>query len=503
MESHNIEQHLHQFELQQRDELGLNQQPIHWHDTGLQLTIPFDKSKHTVLFGGLTEAHDQLLLATLHRNGYLAQALPTPTVSALQRGKEFGNRGQCNPTYFTVGNLVHYLQNLRDQQGMSAQHIVENYIFITASTCGPCRFGMYATEYRKALRDAGFDNFRVMSFQTETPVDNEPLDFPVSKRLTLALVRAVVIGDVINAQGYRMRPYEQNEGDTDAAQAQAVSLISQAIRQKQSLGKALKQAKKRLNSVELNLLQAKPKVSIIGEFWAMTTEGEGNYRLQRFLESEGAECEVQPITAWLLYLIWAARASHAEATRAGQHSALLGYLEQRKLRLVESVLKGYFKHIAKCLGLEHYKLTDMDMLAKTSEEYYPTQLRGGEGHMEVGKLIQSFRDHKHHLVISVKPFGCMPSSGVSDGIQPLVTAHYPEANFLAIETSGDGAVNVYSRVQMALFRARKSAEAEYQATLQKFAVDEAQLKQKVERARYYPHFVAGTAANAVKGLATE
>ena len=37
----------------------------------------------------------------------------------------------------------------------------------------------------------------------------------------------------------------------------------------------------------------KPKVSIIGEFWAMTTEGDGNYQLQRFLESEGAEGDIQ------------------------------------------------------------------------------------------------------------------------------------------------------------------------------------------------------------------
>jgi predicted nucleotide-binding protein (sugar kinase/HSP70/actin superfamily) len=33
--------------------------------------------------------------------------------------------------------------------------------------CGPCRFGTYVTEYRKALRDAGFDGFRVMLFQQQ------------------------------------------------------------------------------------------------------------------------------------------------------------------------------------------------------------------------------------------------------------------------------------------------------------------------------------------------
>ena len=49
-----------------------------------------------------------------------------------------------------------------------------------------------------------------------------------------------------------------------------------------------------LAQVQVDRLQPKPKVAIIGEFWAMTTEGDGNYRLQRFLESEGAEVDIQP-----------------------------------------------------------------------------------------------------------------------------------------------------------------------------------------------------------------
>mgnify|MGYP002063503702 CR=1 FL=1 len=49
------------------------------------------------------------------------------------------------------------LCRLRDEEGLSAEHIVENFVFLTAGACGPCRFGMYVTEYRKALRDAGFE----------------------------------------------------------------------------------------------------------------------------------------------------------------------------------------------------------------------------------------------------------------------------------------------------------------------------------------------------------
>jgi predicted nucleotide-binding protein (sugar kinase/HSP70/actin superfamily) len=54
----------------------------------------------------------------------------------------------------------------------------------------------------------------------------------------------------------------------------------------------------------------------------------------------------------------------------------------------------------------------------------------------------------------------MPSSGVSDGVQALVTARYPQANFLSVETSGEGAANFYSRVQMALFKAKEAKSKE-------------------------------------------
>jgi predicted nucleotide-binding protein (sugar kinase/HSP70/actin superfamily) len=41
--------------------------------------------------------------------------------------------------------------------------------------------------------------------------------------------------------------------------------------------------------------------------------------------------------------------------------------------------------------------------------------------MEVGKLILNVVKSKATMTLSVKPFGCMPSSSVSDGVQSLIT----------------------------------------------------------------------------------
>ena len=76
----------------------------------------------TILFNGLTWKHDKLMKAVFEGSGYRCQDLPIPDVPAFQIGKQYGNNGQCNPTYFTVGNLVQYLQRL-EAQGLSRQEM--------------------------------------------------------------------------------------------------------------------------------------------------------------------------------------------------------------------------------------------------------------------------------------------------------------------------------------------------------------------------------------------
>ena len=69
-----------------------------------------------------------------------------------------------------------------------------------------------------------------------------------------------------------------------------------------------------------------------------------------------------------------------------------------------------------------------------------------------------------HMVLSLKPFGCMPSTQ-SDGAQSAVVAHYKDMIFLPIETSGEGEINAHSRVQMALGEAKVKAKREFSEAL--------------------------------------
>jgi len=506
-----IEEELRDFEAAERRRLGLADAEVErWHDPNPQTFERDQRRETTILVGGLTAAHDVLVQAALQGVGYRVEALDCPDTRALHLGKEFGNRGQCNPTYFTVGNLIKHLSHLRDVEGVSTRSIVEQYVFVTAGACGPCRFGTYATEYRKALRDAGFDGFRVFLFQQTGGLkqalgDGGGLDF--TPRVFLQLVKAFVAGDVLNAIGYRIRPYEVEPGATDAALEQSRQLLCDALRQRRSVVRALRRSRRLLADVDVNRLQLKPLVMIIGEFWAMTTEGEGNYRLQRFLEAEGAEVAVQPLTAWLLYLIWQARhdvgrrltLNRADGGRKGL-AGKYGRLLLCRLWVAERSLRLMFQWFARCIGLVRFQLADMQEIADLAQGHYDVELRGGEGHMEVGKLIECVQKNKAHLVISVKPFVCMPSSGVSDGIQAAVLARHPEAAFCAVETTGDGEVNFQSRVQMYLFKARQRARAEFDSALAERRLTAADARWRYARRRHSsldhpPHVVAGSASN--------
>ncbi len=481
----------------------LNQEATQWQDVPKEPITYAPKEETVMLVGGLTILQDKLIETALHSIGENFVALPNPDFESFQKGKAFGNRGQCNPTYFTVGNLVKYLQNLRDEKGIPAEEIVKKYVFVTAGGCGPCRFGMYITEYKKALRDAGFDGFRITSFEHNKGIfqesDEEDL-LNLTPKFFITLVKAIVIGDILNILGYKMRPYEVEAGAVDAAMDACRLHISQAFEEKRNFTKALWECRKILEQVPLNRLQPKAKVMVMGEFWAAMTEGDGNYNLHRFLEAEGAECIPQPVMNRLMLSIWEAEHKLTkQETLAVDTDKKVDFSTMKTrmlIKLAKIAVKTHFKMYAKAIGLHDYEIPDMEKLADIAKAYYTLDCEGGEGHLEVAHLIESVKDNLSHLTISVKPFGCMPSSAVSDGVQSLVTSRFPSANFLAIETSGEGAANFYSRVQMALFKAKQSAKEEFEALNMPENVPE-----KVNNYLYQPHNKqAGTAAKLVASL---
>jgi hypothetical protein len=116
------------------------------------------------------------------------------------------------------------------------------------------------------------------------------------------------------------------------------------------------------------------------------------------------------------------------------------------------------------LGGTAHRLVNQLELQRLGHPYYHSRARGGEGHLEIAKNIYYANHDLSHMVLSLKPFGCMPSTQ-SDGAQAAVVSHYPDMIYLPVETSGEGDINAYSRVQMGLGEAKAKCKHEFQHAL--------------------------------------
>ena len=504
MDRQEIEIRTKEYADQLRKEMGLDKKDVQHFEKPFERPWTKDqKDSTTVLFGGMTMAHDELALEAMRGLGYNLRLLPVPDNEALSVGKEFGNRGQCNPTYYTVGNLVKYLQELKEA---GEEDVEDRYVFVTAGACGPCRFGMYEAEYRKALRDSGFGNFRVLLFQQSGGLKQSAGDaaLELNAKFAITLVKSIMVGDMINDLGYKIRPYEVKQGETDQVIEEAKKVMGDCLREGRSIFRGLRKVRKMFGTIKVDYTRVKPKVKITGEFWAQTTEGDGNYHMFRYLEAEGAEVMVEPIGTWIEYLIFSATHSFKEKMKLDPTKKKT----IRKLNFAKLVFQNWYNLYRWTLGFKTDSLPNQEKLAEYAKAYYNTHLKGGEGHLEIGKNIMVAKEKHAQMVISLKPFGCMPST-MSDGVQSKVVADYKDAIYIPIETSGDGEVNVKSRVQMKLYEAKMKARQEFKEVLEEHHVTVEQVKDYVAKHPKYSnsmwkvpqHHAISTAANLVAEVA--
>jgi predicted nucleotide-binding protein (sugar kinase/HSP70/actin superfamily) len=531
-------------------EYGVEAKPIEHFKRPLERT--FTKSERanvTILFGGLTWKHEKLIKGVLEGLGYNASEIPTPSKKAFQLGKEYGNNGQCNPTYFTVGNLVEYLQNL-EAKGLSKQEIIDNYVFFTAGACGPCRFGMYEAEYRLALRNSGFDGFRVLIFQQTGGLEQAEMEAGLEMNLDffLGIINAMNIGDILNDVAYQIRPFEVNDGETDKVLEECMDLMYERMKAKRYFNfngvmnklmkkvpgsdyitrlveqkmsdyylETVREIKNKFDSVKIDRTKVKPICKVTGEFWAQTTEGDGNFNMFPFLHREGAQLLVEPIATWILYMLHQAKNMYhdrkgiKEGEEAPKNYQVLKKFKAYKdykqtitvLTIAEKVFEKEYNRIRKEFNNLPHELASQLEMQRLGHPFYNSRVEGGEGHLEIAKNIYYVNKDLCHMVLSLKPFGCMPSTQ-SDGVQSAVTSMFKDMIFIPIETSGEGDINAHSRVQMALGEAKAKAKNEFKTCLDKTGYSLEEIKAYVSAHKeltkpFYvvPHTkgVVGVAAN--------
>ena len=479
---------------------------------------PFLESQRadtTVLFGTLTPKHEAFIRAVFRGAGYNCESLPVPTRRAHDTGKEFCNNGLCNPNYFTSGALIEYLRG-RVRAGASVEEVARRYLYFSAGGCGPCRFGMYEGEYRQALENAGFHGFRVLTFQSSRAIrdgsQHPGLQYTVN--FGVGMFNALNLGDALFDLTYQIRPYEIHRGETDRVMAECVNdaatfletrkhfeLIERVppwvarallrcvpVKNWASMAAKIRhhlygsdylalldRIRERLDSVDVDRTRVRPIVKITGEFFSALTEGDTNYNLFAFLENEGAEVWVESIVSLIQY--WLHQARLHNRRRRGLKSEADFWNKELLFGGCIRFWSRQYDRVRRRLGQLPHELPPQHELSRIAAPWYDPLTRGGEGHLEVAKSLYYSARRKAHLIISVKPFGCMPSTQ-SDGVMAAVCAQHPELLFLPVETSAEGEVHALSRVQMALGDARRRARSEFDVALASTGVE-------IERVRDY------------------
>ena len=478
---------------------------------------PFTRAERdqvTILFGGLHWRAERVIQGSMENLGYWAQVLPTATKEDLLAGRELADIGQCCPTSFTTGNLANFLRT--EAQRIGAAEVAKKYIYVTAGSCGACRFGQYHQSYELALRNAGLDSFRLFL------LDQGNLDqgaqegggLELNMPFTLGAVWAIVLTDVVQDMEYLTRPYEVKPGETERAVRESVEHLYEVFRRRPYRGrkwapllwhlgtdyfaKAMREVRRHFDCIEVDRTRVKPVVKITGEFYLQTVEGAPNYNIHRWLESEGAEVYPASITIWLDYLLRLAGQEfedHIGIERGAR-------VKFGAVRAAQALLNWTHRRMRRAMGGVPHEMPDQYELRGLAAPYYHSRLNGGEGDMLVGKALWAHRHKKAHMVCELSPYACMPNT-MSIGAMAGVIGKYPDLLYAPLEIKGDAEVHALSRCQMILTEAKKRAQREFEQALEKTGLTADDLRAasaqspELTRATWrLPRYgVAGTAAN--------
>ena len=482
---------------------------------------PFTRAERdqvTLLIGGLHWRAERMTQASLQNLGYNVEVLPTATREDLLTGRELADIGQCSPTSFTTGNLANVLRE--KTRAMGAEAVANKYVYATAGSCGACRFGQYHQSYELALRNLGLESFR-MFLMGQGAVDQGAAEgggLDINLPLSLGIVWAIVLSDVLQDFEYQTRPYEVNAGETARVVGEAVDYLFEAFRRMPHRGRkwsalawhlstnyfasAMREVRRRFDRVEVDRLRLRPLVKLTGEFYLQTVEGDPNYNIHRWLEAEGAEVYPAAITIWLDYLLRFAGQDFEDRIGIDRWARL----KMAGVRAGQGVLRWTYRRMRKAMGGVPHDLPDQYELRRLAAPYFHSRLSGGEGDMLVGKALWAYHKKKAHMICELSPYSCMPNT-MSIGAMAGVIGKHPDLLYAPLEVKGDAEVHALSRCQMILTEAKKRAQREYDDVLNGLGMTVDQLRSRVtpdmRRATYaIPRYgVAGTAANFARHLA--
>ena len=386
-----------------------------------QIKVPFTKEMkkdYTILIPQMAPIHFELIEAAVKSEGYHVELLRECTPHTVETGLKYVNNDACYPSILTTGQMIEALE--------SGKYDINKTALIMSQTGGGCRATNYIGFIRKALKDAGFANVPVISFNI-VGMEKMP-GFKITISLMEKLLKSVVYADLLQKMLTKNRAYEINKGETQKLFDQWLEKCKELTCH--STNKEFKQSiydiVNSFEEIQLDTSIEKPKVGIVGEV-LIKYHPFGNNFVADLLEKEGAEVILPDFMGFVKFMAThkitfntLLRTDKAKAKIFKMAIKLIDILEKDMKIALANSKKGY---MPPC-DIWHLENQVKDVLSIGNQT--------GEGWFLTAEMIE-YIEHGIPNIICVQPFACLPNHVVGKGVIKSIRQKYPEANISPVD----------------------------------------------------------------------
>ena len=381
-------------------------------------TKKMNDEKYTILCPQMAPIHFELIESAVKSCGYNFHVLKECTSHTVETGLKYVNNDACYPSILTTGQLIEALE--------SGKYDLNKTAVIMSQTGGGCRATNYIGFIRKALKDAGFGNIPVVSFNV-VGMEKMP-GFKVTPKLIERLMKAAIYGDLLQKLSSKNRAYEVHKGDTKLVYDKWMSNCKHLV-----ANSTMKEFENSIYSmvddfekINVDFSNIKPKVGIVGEV-LIKYQPYGNNYVGKKLEEDGAEV-IYPDFMGFIKFICTHKITFNELIKANPGKAKIFKLA---IHLVDIVEKD--EVIALANSNKGYLLPcNIFELEKNVKGILSVGNQTGEGWFLTAEMVEYIQSGINNIVC-VQPFACLPNHVVGKGVIKTIRDMYPEANIVAID----------------------------------------------------------------------
>jgi len=337
--------------------------------------------------------HAEALAAAMEAYGVKAVVLPEADERNILYSHKVTSGTECLPYRVTLGGFMRFFYE--NEHGAVDPKDIEGFL---ASAYGPCRFGKYAIEEIRILRELGFD------LPIRTTVSNNAYhDLNLGPGFERLAFGGIVAIDYLERLLWRTRPYEKSAGAADELFAEYLARIASCIRKRETYDDVLRDAASKFRSLIDPDQPRRPRVGINGEIFLRSNKFSNN-NLVRECEKAGLEVVVSAFEEWLTYIT---HRSIEDGVRDRNLKRIVsGYIRKRIQKRDAHSVSINFEDF-----LDTEEPTTKELLALTSQ--YLSPKCGSEAVLSIGSGVEWMENPHFAGVISVMPHGCMPGGIVA------------------------------------------------------------------------------------------